>query len=117
MRIERANYSQDKGWYLGPWNSQLDLAIGYAHAGIDEPHLHTQVREVYLIARGSCSVCVEQETVHLMAGDVLIIEPGEAHTFLDYSNDYFHFVLHTPGLSGEQARAEKHVVDRTRLGL
>jgi mannose-6-phosphate isomerase-like protein (cupin superfamily) len=117
MRIERARYSVDKGWYLGPWNSQLDLAIGCAHAGIDEPHLHTQVHEVYLVARGSCSVRVEQETVYLKAGDVLIVEPGEAHTFLDYSNDYFHFVIHTPALSGEQARAEKRAVDRAGLGL
>jgi hypothetical protein len=62
-------------------------------------------------------VRVEQETVHLKACDVLIVEPGEAHTFLEYSNDYFHFVLHTPALSGEQACAQKRAVDRARLGL
>ena len=115
--MERVDYAQDKDWYLGPWNSELALSVGYAHAGIDEPHLHTRVHEVYLVARGSCSVRVEQETLLLQAGDVLVIEPGEAHTFLTYSNDYFHFVLHTPGLAGEQARAEKRSIDRSRLRL
>jgi mannose-6-phosphate isomerase-like protein (cupin superfamily) len=117
VRIERVGYTQDKGWYLGPWNSQPTLAIGYAHTGIDEPHLHAQVHELYLVARGSCNVRVERETVHLQAGDVLVIEPCEAHTFLDYSSDYFHFVIHTPGLAGEQARADKSAVERARLGL
>ncbi len=117
MRLERAHYMQDKGWYVGPWNSDLQVAIGYAHAGIDDPHLHAQIHEVYLIARGTCTVRVEQQTVHLQAGDVLVIEPGEAHTFLDYSADYFHFVIHTPGLAGDEARAEKRVVEPSRLGL
>ena len=97
MRIERAEYTKDKGWYLGPWNSPMDISIGYAHAGIDEPHLHTQAHEVYLVAQGRSTVRTERQTLELKAGDVLAIEPGEAHTFLDCSNDYFHFVIHTPG--------------------
>ncbi len=117
MHIERAKYTKGKGWYLGPWNSQMDIAIGYAHAGIDEPHLHARVHEVYLVAQGRSTVRVEQQTIELKAGDLLVIEPGEAHTFLDYSNDYFHFVIHTPGMEGEAVRAEKHSVDRARLGL
>jgi mannose-6-phosphate isomerase-like protein (cupin superfamily) len=94
----------------------LAVSIGYAHVGVDEPHLHMRIREVYLIARGSCRVRVEQETVNLMAGDVLIVEPGEAHTFLEHSTDYFHFVLHVPGLAGDEACAEKFPVELSRLG-
>lgn len=117
MHVERAKYTKDKGWYLGSWNSRMDIAIGYAHAGIDEPHLHTEVREVYLVAQGRSTVRVEQQTLELKAGDVLAVEPGEAHTFLDYSNDYFHFVIHTPSTAGGAARAEKRMVHRARLGL
>ena len=115
MRIERGQYSQDKDWYVGPWNSELPVSIGYAQVGVDEPHQHTRIREVYLVARGSGRVRVEQETVHLVAGDVLIVEPGEAHTFLEHSRDYFHFVLHVPGLAGNEARDEKLPVERSRL--
>lgn len=117
MRIERANASVDKGWYAGPWNSALSISVGYANVGINEPHLHTHIAEIYLVARGQSMIRVEHETITLLAGDMLIVEPGEAHTFLESSSDYFHFVIHTPGLAGEEARAEKSPVTRGRLGL
>jgi hypothetical protein len=53
----------------------------------------------------------------LSGGDMIVLEPGEAHTFLESSPDYFHFVIQTPGLAGEQARTAKSAVSRMRLGL
>ncbi len=117
MRIEQANPSREKGWYVGPWNSELPLSIGYANAGVDEPHVHSIITEIYLVARGTSRVRIERETILLSAGDILIVEPGEAHTFLESTPDYFHFVLHTPGLAGDKALAEKTIVWRERLGM
>jgi mannose-6-phosphate isomerase-like protein (cupin superfamily) len=117
MRIERADLDADKGWYVGPWNSDLTVSVGYANAGVDEPHVHSRVTEIYMVARGTSEMRVEQETVMLEAGDMIVIDPGEAHTFLSSSPDYFHFVAHVPGLSGEEARAEKAFIPRSRLGL
>jgi len=117
MHIEHANQSISKGWYVGPWNSHLAISVGYANQGIDEPHVHTQITEVYLVARGTAQMRIEQETVTLGEGDMIIVEPGEAHTFLRSSAGYLHFVIHTPGMSGEAARTEKRLVPRTRLGL
>ncbi len=107
----------EKGWYVGPWNGTFAFPIGYANAGIDEPHVHQQVTEVYLVASGTAEARIEHETVHLTAGDILIIEPGEAHTFLSNSPDYFHFVIHTPALSEGAMRADKQPVPRARLAL
>jgi mannose-6-phosphate isomerase-like protein (cupin superfamily) len=117
MWILRSNFTNQKGWYAGPWNSDPPISVGYANAGIDEPHLHQRITEIYLIARGTSVIRVERETITLSAGDVLVVEPGEAHTFLDSSPDYFHFVIHAPGLFGGEAQAEKSVVSRARLGL
>jgi mannose-6-phosphate isomerase-like protein (cupin superfamily) len=117
MRIDRANFTNDKGWYAGPWDSSLPISIGYANTGIDELHLHTQITEIYLIARGTSVIRIERETVALSAGDILIVEPGEAHTFLDSSPDYFHFVIHFPGLAGDAARSEKTIIHKNQLGL
>ncbi len=116
MRIAHAN-SADKGWYAGPWNSNLAVGVGYANAGIDEPHAHSRITEIYLVARGTAEIRVEQQTLTLRPGDMLALEPGEAHTFLTSSPDYFHFVIHTPAFSGEVARQEKLPVARARLGL
>jgi mannose-6-phosphate isomerase-like protein (cupin superfamily) len=107
MRLETADLTAQKGWYAGPWNSSLPISLGYANQGIDEPHLHTRISEIYLVARGMASVRVANQTLDLSAGDMLVVEPGEAHTFLASSPDYFHFVIHVPGLAGDEARAEK----------
>ena len=117
MRIEKADPQALKGWYVGPWNSNLDVALGYANRGVDEPHVHKGTTEIYCVARGVAQVRVETETITLRAGSVLIVEPGEAHTFLSTSPDYFHFVIHAPGLSGEEAQADKILIPRSRLGL
>jgi len=117
MRIEKADPRAAKGWYAGPWNSDLTVSVGYANEGIDEPHFHQRVTEIYLVARGWAEVRVEREKVRLEAGDMLVVEPGEAHTFLSSSSRYFHFVAHVPGLVGEEARRDKAAAPRSRLGL
>lgn len=117
MRVEKADPSAAKGWYAGPWNSDLIISVGYANDGIDEPHAHERVTEIYLVARGTSELRVEQETIALEAGDMIVVEPGEAHTFLSSSPDYFHFVAHVPGLTSAEAREDKKHVPRSRLGL
>lgn len=117
MRKEHIDPTLSKGWLAGPWNSSLNISIGYAVQGIDEPHVHSLVSEIYLVATGNAQIRVESTTYSLESGDLLVIEPGEAHTFLSSSPDYLHFVIHTPGLSGETARREKTAVPRSRLGL
>ncbi len=117
MRIERADPQAMKGWYVGPWDSNLSVAVGYANQGVGEPHLHKATTEIYCVARGTAHVRVETETFVLHAGSLLIVEPGEAHTFLSTSPDYLHFVMHTPGLASEAAEADKVPVPRSRLGL
>ena len=116
MIIAHADLS-DKGWYFGPWSSDLNVSVGYANKGIDEPHVHSEITEIYLVARGTAEIRVEQKTIELQPGDMIAIEPGQAHTFLSSSEDYFHFVLHTPGMEGEAAKAEKITVSRKQLGL
>jgi mannose-6-phosphate isomerase-like protein (cupin superfamily) len=117
MRIEKSDPNAVKGWYAGPWDSALTISVGYANAGVDQPHVHSRVTEIYMVARGTSEMRVERDVIALEAGDVLVVEPGEAHTFLSSSPDYFHFVAHVPGLMGEEARAEKELVPRSRLGL
>jgi mannose-6-phosphate isomerase-like protein (cupin superfamily) len=117
MRIERSNPSIDKGWYAGPWNSDLEISIGYANRGINEPHVHSKITEIYIVARGDAQIRIEKETITITDGDIIIIEPGEAHTFLSSSTNYFHFVIHTPCMVGDQTQIEKILVTKTRLGL
>jgi mannose-6-phosphate isomerase-like protein (cupin superfamily) len=117
MLVRHADPTVAKGWYAGPWNSSLSVSVGYANAGIDEPHVHTRLTGVYMVGRGTSEIRIEETTVTLEVGDVIVVEPGEAHTFLSSSPDYFHFVAHVPGLPAEEVRAEKLSIPRSRLAL
>ena len=117
MYIAKTNSSDPKGWWFGPWNSELPVAVGYANTGLDEPHVHHETFEIYLVARGTSSIRVEGKTVALAAGSVIVLEPGEAHTFLESSPDYMHFVIHAASATGAELQPEKTPVSRQRLGL
>lgn len=95
-----------KGWFVGPWNSKVPVSVGYANEGVRETHYHAQVYEVYLIARGTSVAVVQGQRVQLGAGDMLAVEPGEVHTFVESSPDYFHFVLQAPFVPGDKVIVE-----------
>ena len=91
-----------KGWFVGPWNSAVPTPIGYANEGIDLLHYHEKMYEVYLVARGWSKATIDNQTITLNAGDMLVVEPGEIHTFTESSDDYLHFVVHTPFVKGDK---------------
>lgn len=93
---------EGKGWFVGPWDSAVPIAIGWANRGVNEPHQHVQMNEIYLVARGASTAVVAGERVELVAGDILVVEPGEAHTFVDSSDDYLHFVVQAPFVRGDK---------------
>lgn len=84
-----------KGWYRELLHPALPF-IGFANQGISDQHYHRQLYEVYLVARGSSTIAVGETSMTLHAGDVIVIEPGEVHTFVKSTPDYFHFVLQRP---------------------
>lgn len=86
--------------------SDIPIPIGYANEGINEKHYHAQMTEVYLIAKGTSVAVVDEVAISLQAGDILIVEPGEIHTFSASSEDYLHFVLQTPFVRGDKELVE-----------
>ena len=91
-----------KGWFVGPWNSAVPVPIGWSDVGVDDPHRHDVMYEVYLVARGESVAVVADREVPLRAGDMLVVEPGEAHTFTSSSPDYLHFVVQAPFVAGDK---------------
>jgi mannose-6-phosphate isomerase-like protein (cupin superfamily) len=104
MILGNASMTPDdgKGWFVGPWNSSVPVAIGWADRGVNLPHRHDQMCEIYLVARGHSVAEVAGQSVHLRAGDMLVVEPGEAHTFTQSSADYLHFVVQAPFVPGDK---------------
>jgi mannose-6-phosphate isomerase-like protein (cupin superfamily) len=103
--IKRTVDQSGKGWFTGPWEIDVPVALGYADAVVDDPHVHQSMYEVYFVARGTSVAVVDGRQVDLRAGDLLLVEPGEAHTFVDGSDDYLHFVVQAPFVAGDKRSA------------
>ncbi|MCU1391153.1 MAG: hypothetical protein JWL72_4491 [Ilumatobacteraceae bacterium] len=74
----------------------MPVAIGFADVGVDEPHKHDQVFEDYLVSGGASTAVIDGVVIELAAGDLLVVEPGESHTFAASSGNYLHFVVQAP---------------------
>jgi mannose-6-phosphate isomerase-like protein (cupin superfamily) len=90
-----------KGWYTELTHPALPF-IGFANRGVNEQHWHRELCEVYLVARGSSTIVVNDQPIRLYAGDVIVVEPEEIHTFTEGTPDYFHFVLCCPPIKGDK---------------
>jgi quercetin dioxygenase-like cupin family protein len=90
-----------KGWYRELVHPALPF-MGFANQGLNDQHYHRELYEVYLVARGSSTIVVDETSISLHTGDVIVVEPGEVHTFVKSTPDYFHFVLHCPPINGDK---------------
>ena len=106
MLHDRIDASKSKDWFYGPWNSNVAIPVGYANAGIREKHFHSQMQEIQLIAQGHSIAEVERQRISLTAGDILVIEPGEVHTFIESSPNYLHFVIQVPFVQNDKTMVE-----------
>jgi len=102
MIIARNDASRPaKGWYRELVHPALPF-IGFANQSINERHYHRELYEIYLVAKGSSTIVVGDLPTTLHAGDVLVVEPGEVHTFVENTPGYFHFVLHCPPIKDDK---------------
>ena len=65
MILATIDPTQEKGWFVGPWNSSVPIPVGYANTGIDLTHYHATMYEIYLIAKGTSTALVNGQAVPL----------------------------------------------------
>ena len=63
---------------------------------------------------GDATATVDDRSLELAPGDVLVVEPGEARAIVRASSDLMLFVIHVPGEDGDLG-ADKTIVQPDRL--
>jgi quercetin dioxygenase-like cupin family protein len=58
--------------------------------------------KIGVVARGHSLAEVDGKRIRLQAGDMLVVEPGERHTFIESFHDYLHFVVQAPFTPGDK---------------
>ena len=103
MRMSRLN-DMTKGWFVGDFSpvalksDAAEVAVKtYAAGTVEARHLHRVATEVTLIVSGRARM---NDTV-LEAGDIAVIEPGEATDF-EALTDVTTVVVKTPSVMGDK---------------
>ena len=91
-----------EAWFVGPWNSEVPASLSFGGRIGRELHVHDEMFEIYLVARGSARIRVDDIVYELRAGNIAVVEPGEVHVMLDGTDDYRHFVIQTPFVAGDK---------------
>lgn len=53
------------------------------------PHSHQTSVEIYVVRRGVCELVVNGERHEIRAGDVILMEPGDAHELFNRGDEEF----------------------------
>jgi quercetin dioxygenase-like cupin family protein len=71
----------DPVWVCGHWNGspiEIDMGLRYEIGSSEVRHYHPY-REYYIVLEGAAELEVEGTPLSLLAGMVVMVEPGERH--------------------------------------
>jgi quercetin dioxygenase-like cupin family protein len=93
-----------RGWFVGPFEPTLlntegfEVAVKCYSAGDSEStHHHRVATEITVIVSGSVEMCGQRWS----AGDIVVLEPGEASAFRAIT-DAINVVVKVPGVPGDK---------------
>jgi len=84
VRHYAAVEQQAKGWFVGH-GTRITSRRGLCGDWHRRASYHSRMFELYLVARGGLPPWSRANELALEAGSVLVVEPGEVHTFVDSS--------------------------------
>lgn len=103
MRLHKLS-EMTKGWFVGDFSptalhsQDAEVAVKSYEAGsVEARHLHKVAAEVTVIVSGRARM----NTTVLEAGDIILIEPGEATDF-EALTDVTTVVVKTPSVAGDK---------------
>lgn len=103
MRLHKLS-DMTKGWFVGDFSPSAlqsrdaEVAVKSYEAGsVEARHLHKVAAEVTVIVSGRARM----NTTVLEAGDIILIEPGEATDF-EALTDVTTVVVKTPSVAGDK---------------
>jgi quercetin dioxygenase-like cupin family protein len=113
MKLFRAKDSRTmvREGYLASYVADVNLAedadsLGFivvriASGTSTSPHLHEKLSEIF-VALSPLSMTLNEEYVELEYGDVIVAEPGEAHSFKATGNEGVLLAVKVPNLSDDK---------------
>ena len=78
---------QKEGWHLSETGLPIQGGVKSAETPFGGKHLHKTMAEYFLLLEGNLRLQVNGEILEMEQGDLILVEPGEAHQVLHGSPD------------------------------
>jgi len=72
--------------------TQVQMVVMAPHTTIED-HYHKTSREFYYVLQGECLLTINNETLRLSAGDMLLTEPDDVHKLINNGNKEFKLLV------------------------
>jgi quercetin dioxygenase-like cupin family protein len=86
MRILRQLLKKE-GWHFAETALPVQVGVKSADTPFGGKHLHKTMAEYFLLLEGNLRLQVNDEILEMKQGDLILVEPGEAHQVLHGSPD------------------------------
>jgi quercetin dioxygenase-like cupin family protein len=101
MRVIRRLLAKE-GWHLGEKGLPIQVGVKFGASPFGKKHLHRTMAEYFLLLAGDLRLDVNGEILEIATGDLVAVEPGEAHVVLHASPDALLLLLMPPPVAGDK---------------
>jgi len=106
MRLLR-HLLEKEGWHLAEAGLPIQVGVKFGASPFGKKHLHQTMAEYFLLLAGELLLQVNEKTLEMKKGDLILVEPGEAHEVLHASPDALLLLLMPPPVPGDKVELEE----------
>lgn len=95
------NLPEREGWHLRV-GFPIQVGMKSGATPFSGPHLHKTMAEYFYLLSGEITLRVDETTLELKSGDLVVVEAGEAHVVLNATPDARLLLLMPPPVANDK---------------
>ena len=97
-----AGLPEKEGWHLREGGFPIQVGIKSGVTPFSGKHLHKAMAEYFYLLQGEIRLQVDETILELKTGDLVVVQPGEAHEVLHASPDALLLLLMPPPIKNDK---------------
>ncbi len=96
------NLAGREGWHLKESGLPVQVGIKSGATPFSGPHRHRTMAEYFYLLEGELRLRVDKRELEMKKGDLVVVEPGEAHQVVRASPDSLLLLLMPPDVPNDK---------------
>ena len=106
---------QKDGWHLAETGLPIQVGVKSGATQFSLGHKHRTMAEYFLLLRGSLRLRVDDREFEMKQGDLIVVEPGEAHSVIHASRDSLLLLLMPPPVENDKVELEEKTRQKAKV--